>query len=97
LEKPPWPPCLPEDVDMRKMAIQIAQLHEWHSRTDEDGAPVWYVRSSLIQAIQKIADSQTQNTQILALLTQDVEGTRAALARIEKRLGTGGLKAPPKE
>jgi len=84
--------CVPEDVNLRQMASQLAMLYEWHDRKDEDGAPVWYVRSSLTRAIEQMAESQAQSIQILALLSQDVEYTRNALARIEKRLGTGGLK-----
>lgn len=41
----------------RKM---LADLHDWHNRKDDDGVYVWYVRRSLEDAINSMADSQRQ-------------------------------------
>ena len=58
----------------------IKELHEWHSREDDEGIKVWYVRKSLGDAIDKIAAvmdhidrRETQREQILANLTAAVE------------------------
>lgn len=78
--------CVPDDVNLRRMAAQIEDLHEWHDKTDEDGAPVWYVRSSMTRIVEKLADNQTQMAKVLERLAIREELTGDAVARIEKRL-----------
>jgi len=78
--------CVPSDVDLRKIEAQIGDLHEWHSRVDEDGAPVWYVRSSMTRAIEKMAESNEQTARVLERLALREEAISETVARIEGRL-----------
>jgi len=78
--------CVPEDVDLRKMAHQVDDLHEWHDVRDADGAPVWYLRKSLLETMDTIAKSQTQIAEVLKSLAAHMEVTRDTATRIEGRL-----------
>jgi len=39
---------------------KTADLHEWHSREDSDGVKVWYIRPSLISALESLGEVATQ-------------------------------------
>lgn len=41
--------------DYARIERQIAELHEWHAKTDDEGVKIWYVRRSLETAINKLA------------------------------------------
>ncbi len=43
--------------ELEPVAKQTADLHEWHSRVDADGVPIWYVRQSLEKQIERLADA----------------------------------------
>lgn len=34
---------------------QISDLHKWHNQRDRDGVPVWYVRHSLEDSINRLS------------------------------------------
>lgn len=56
------------DVDLKKLASQVDQLHAWHNKTDRDGVPVWYVRSSLEDAINRLVSAIEVQTKLLERL-----------------------------
>lgn len=61
---------------MEIMAQQIAELHVWHSVTDEDGVKIWYVRRSLENAIEKLTLTLDAQTHLLRELTTNMQETR---------------------
>lgn len=58
----------------------IADLHAWHAKTDSEGVPVWYVRSSLEKAIDRLAIQ-------LQKQTEASERQIEAIARIWEEIG----------
>lgn len=65
-----------QNKQMDVLAHQIAELHQWHAVTDEDGVKVWYVRRSLEQAIDKLTLTLDAQTQLLRELTTNMQETR---------------------
>lgn len=61
------------EVDLKQMASQIQQLYTWHNKTDRDGVPVWYVRSSLEEAINRLVQAIETQTQLLQRLEMQQE------------------------
>ena len=51
------------------IANQLNDLHQWHNVKDEEGMPVWYVRRSLGDAIQALADNIKVMADILRSLS----------------------------
>lgn len=51
---------------------QIADLWDWHNRTDSEGVKIWYVRQGLENAIVKLADNIERQTEILQKLCLDM-------------------------
>ncbi len=51
---------------MMKIAKQIDDLHTWHNVSGEDGVKVWYVRKSLEEAIVKLAENISRQTDLMA-------------------------------
>jgi len=43
--------------DIHLVAQQIRDLHSWHDVRDEDGVPSWYVRKSLEDKIEGLAQA----------------------------------------
>lgn len=41
------------------------ELHKWHSVTDMEGVPVWYVRKSLEKSIGELATNIKEQTDII--------------------------------
>jgi hypothetical protein len=60
--------CVPLDVDMRKMARQINDLHEMHDVFDPDGVRVWYVRRSFYEMMEKSSEALQKISAILPTL-----------------------------
>lgn len=50
---------------------QIRDLYVWHSKTDEDGVPVWYVRRSLEDTIIKLAENMEKQTELLRIMVDN--------------------------
>lgn len=48
-------------------------LHVWHSKEDDDGVKVWYVRKSLENAVTKLADNIEAQTTLLTRLVDSME------------------------
>jgi len=70
---------------MKRMDQRLAELHDWHDKEDEDGVKVWYVRASLIKAIDSLAKSQEAIAQMLPQICSDVRETRRVVDRIDAR------------
>jgi len=50
--------------DNTKAARQIERLYEWHDKEDQDGVKVWYVRSTLEKAIDKLTEAVERDAQV---------------------------------
>ena len=59
-------------------AKQIADLWEWHNRSDEEGVKVWYVRKSLERSINRLADNVQEQTQVLRDIESRVTGPHSS-------------------
>ncbi len=58
-----------KEIEKVKMVVyelrdQLNDLHEWHNVRDNDGVPIWYVRRSLEEAINKLAENIAMQTQL---------------------------------
>jgi len=42
-------------INLEAMEDKVNKMYDWHNKTDADGVPVWYVRSSLELAIKELA------------------------------------------
>lgn len=58
---------------IEKLVRMIDDLHKWHSKTDEDGVPVWYMRRSFEAAINKLADNIEKQTIVFTKLIEKIE------------------------
>ena len=73
---------------------QSMQMYDWHNKSDADGIKIWYVRRSLEDAIQKLADNVSVQTEVLRdILTQQKE-TQKDMERLEKTVGNVSEKLP---
>lgn len=70
-------------IDLHRITRQIDDLHRWHAVEDSEGVKIWYVRRSLVDAINKLATSVDQETKLLEKIETRMEG-------IEDKMG----KAP---
>lgn len=43
--------------DIASVRGMVKDLHDWHSKEDEDGVKVWYVRKSLVDAIENLGNA----------------------------------------
>ena len=62
--------------DITLIKGRIEELHEWHDREDADGVKVWYVRHSLTEAINRLADLHEANMLLLRELLVEVKRGR---------------------
>lgn len=51
--------------EMRALHDWTRDLHQWHAKEDEDGRKVWYNDRQLAEAMKKIGDAMTIQTEIL--------------------------------
>lgn len=56
-----------------KVIHQIDDLHEWHAKEDADGVKVWYVRRSLEDSIQSLAETLLRLERIMERQTVFIE------------------------
>jgi hypothetical protein len=80
-EKGPMSRCVPADVDVRRMAHQIDELHEMHEVFDQDGVRVWYVRRSFYEMMEKSSEALQK---ISALLPAMLDNQRKMDDRLEE-------------
>lgn len=45
------------DVVVRDVKIRVDELYRWHDVRDEDGTPIWYIRSSMTRSVEQLARS----------------------------------------
>lgn len=81
--------CKPPEELIRKIAIQVRDLHDWHNKTDEDGVKVWYVRRSLEDAIVKLSSNIEVQSELLRELVYDLRETRRDVKDIQKHNSKG--------
>jgi len=53
----------------------IKDLHEWHSKEDEDGVKIWYVRPSLAKSIDQLAEAIQSQNRIFERLIMKLDNT----------------------
>jgi hypothetical protein len=63
------------DPLIQEMTKKVDELHRWHDIVDSDGVKVWYVRKSLEEAIIKLADNISVQTEILRSVVTLVKRT----------------------
>lgn len=73
-------------IDLRKLADNVEELHKWHSKEDEDGVKVWYVRKTLEAAIDKLADNISVQTKILERMHAEDNVTRKRVEMLEAQM-----------
>jgi hypothetical protein len=59
-------------VDPEKLAKQVQDLWVWHNKEDDEGVKIWYVRKSLEDAINKLAENIEQQTNIFRELINEI-------------------------
>ncbi len=59
-----------------KIQQQTHDLHTWHSQRDSDGVFIWYVRRSLEDAINKLADNVNAQTECFRHLVAEMRIAR---------------------
>lgn len=72
------------EVDVQLMARRVDDLWEWHSVRNPDGVFVWYVRSSLEDAIVKLADNIEAQTEVMRGLGMQVRDSGMRMERLER-------------
>lgn len=60
-------------IDLQVIARQVAELHRWHDVSDSEGVKIWYVRRSLEEAIDKLADNIELETKLLDRIDRRLE------------------------
>ncbi len=55
---------------------KLDDLHEWHNVRDNDGVPIWYVRRSLEEAINKLADNIAMQTQLFQQMSLKIDNLK---------------------
>ena len=61
------------NTELRALHDWTRDLHNWHSREDEDGRKVWYNDRALGEAMKKISEAFTIQTEILRRLGPKIE------------------------
>jgi hypothetical protein len=64
----------------------VAELHKWHDREDEDGVKIWYVRSSLQDAIIKMTQAIDNQTRVLEAIVSRLEKLDVDMGRLDSDL-----------
>lgn len=59
-------------VDLKKMELQGQTMFDLHNVKDREGVPIWYVRSSLEDAIKKLVVSIDNQTNLVSSLVREV-------------------------
>jgi len=62
-----------KEVDNTVITQKITDLWNWHNVRGTDGVPVWYFRSSLDDAMDKLAESINNQTLALQKITFTLE------------------------
>ena len=70
-------------VDLKKIEQQSQVMFDLHNVKDREGVPIWYVRSSLEEAIKKLVVSIDNQTNLVSSLVHEV---REHLTRTDDRI-----------
>lgn len=76
---------------MRETQAQVQQLYDCHlgpQALDEDGAPKWYNRSALPEAVESVGTAVSALNETLREIHHDNRAIKQQLDRIEKGVGT---------
>lgn len=65
------------DHEWRKVYDWTRELHEMHSVKDSDGIPIWYVRKSLTDSLDRIARKIDEQTTVMRTMMQSVHDAQA--------------------
>jgi len=76
--------CVPPDVDVRRMAQQVNELHAMHEVFDDDGVRLWYVRRSFYEMMEKSADALQKISAILPTLLGNQQKMDKRLEEIQR-------------
>jgi len=71
---------------LRDIKDKNDDLHEWHSKTDADGVKVWYVRQSLEQAVIKLSDNISIQTEVLKDLLKESRDTNRTVEKLQEEM-----------
>jgi len=71
-------------VDLKKIEQQSQVMFDLHNIKDREGVPIWYVRSSLEEAIKKLVVSIDNQTNLVSSLVHEV---REHLKRSDINIG----------
>jgi hypothetical protein len=64
-------------VDFKKMEERQKTMYDLHNVKDREGVPIWYVRSSLEEAIKKLVTAIENQTMLVSALVHEVRGHMA--------------------
>lgn len=71
-------------IAWRRLCRQVNDLWVWHNKEDDDGVKVWYVRRSLENAIEKLAEAIDTQSNVLVEIHREQIETRRALRDLKK-------------
>lgn len=83
-DKEPQSCSIPPDVDVRRMAQQVNDLHAMHEVFDDDGVRLWYVRRSFYEMMEKSADALQKISAILPTLLGNQQKMDKRLEEIQR-------------
>ena len=58
---------------------KVKTLHSLHSKTNQDGLPVWYFPQSIVQDQKKIAEAQAQTAMHMEAISESITEIRSKL------------------
>ena len=71
------------DLHIPTAIQQTQELHDWHKVTDQDGVKIWYLRRSLTDAVEQLADNTNLETKLLEKLIDRVATLDARISQLE--------------
>lgn len=74
----------PATESLKVMSEQLHDLHSWHSVHDDEGVKIWYNRRSVERAVEKIAESQVAQTEILKNLVRLADNQTELIKEIHR-------------
>jgi len=83
----------PADVDMREMARQVGDLHEWHSQRDDDGVFVWWIRRSFYKALEQNTQALEKLASLVAEFTREQHENNAKLDALQAKIDQAPTQA----
>lgn len=72
--------------DLTTIKTQLKELHDWHSKEDEDGVKVWYVRKSLGDAIENLGKAVVAFQHAQERQTETLADIAKLIDRVDRRL-----------